>query len=383
MRENSAHNPQAFDLDREIPKLNELAVKGLAEMFDPEEQLFCFRLKRTEGGLVREGVSRRYTIIALLGLYQLESTGLQSPVNIKTTLDHLLRTSDQIGDLGDLGLLLWLCALASPENLERIGRIRNLKSELNHDCVSLEGRTMELAWLLSGLAHVTVACAERASALSATALRVYDLIKDNQAGKGIFGHLSRPKSLAGFIRGQVGSFADQVYPIYALSKFAQAYDRPEALQLAANCADAICQAQGSLGQWWWHYNSSAGSFVEQYPVYSVHQHGMAPMALLALKAASGRDFTPAISKGLQWIFGNNELGCDLRDRSAHVIWRSTYPSGYHRHLNTAASVLRGRGHMRSYRHMKVKFECRPYELGWLLYAHGGRGTAVTQSTVLV
>lgn len=342
-------------------------------MFDPEKELFCFRLRRTKHGMVREGISRRYTIMALLGLCQLETEGVQSPIDIKTTVDHLLRTSAQTDDLGDLGLLIWLSALASPQDLERISRIRGLNDELNYDRAGREGRTMELAWLLSGLAHATAACAQSISPLAQVALRVYKLIKDNQGETGVFGHVARRKSLVGVLRGQIGSFADQVYPIYALSRFAQAYDMPEALQSALNCADAICRAQGPLGQWWWHYNSRTGATVEQYPVYSVHQHGMAPMALLALEAASRRDFTPAISKGLQWISGNNELGRDLRDGAAHVIWRSAYPKTYRRHLNTALGLLRERGNGHFCGDMKVTFECRPYELGWLLYAMAGRG----------
>ena len=40
------------------------------------------------------------------------------------------------------------------------------------------------------------------------------------------------------------------------------------------CAHGLCQAQGALGQWWWHYDSLRGRVFEGYPVFSVHQHGM-------------------------------------------------------------------------------------------------------------
>lgn len=310
--------------------------------------------------------------MALLGLHQLDVAGIRSRINVKATFNNLLRTSDQIADLGDLGLLLWLCAVASPHDLQHIYSKIDINRALSHYAAAQEARTMELAWFLSGLAHATLACARNTPDVAGVALKTYALIKDNQCDKGIFGHLARNRSLAGLLRGGIGSFADQVYPIYAFSKFAQAYNVPEALQLATDCAKVICRAQGGLGQWWWHYDSVTGKIVEQYPVFSVHQHGMAPMALFALSAASGEDFTAAIYKGLQWIAGNNELGYDFRNQSARVIWRSTYRKGYGRHFRVASSLLNRVESFPPPTDMTVKFECRPYELGWLLYALAGR-----------
>ena len=62
-------------MDPTIPELNALAVRGLTAMFDSDRQLFCHRLIRTNRGLVRVGVSPRYTIMTLLGLRQLEMAG--------------------------------------------------------------------------------------------------------------------------------------------------------------------------------------------------------------------------------------------------------------------------------------------------------------------
>ena len=50
---------------------------------------------------------------------------------------------------------------------------------------------------------------------------VYELLKKNQGPGGTFGHLAAAGSLAGALRGRIGSFADQVYPIYAFSQFAK------------------------------------------------------------------------------------------------------------------------------------------------------------------
>lgn len=341
-------------------------------MFDAEKQSFCFRLKRTNQGLIREGSSVRYTIMALLGLHRLEASGARSPINVRTALNELLKTGNRIDCAGDLGLLLWLCALASPEHLSRFCLGLDVEGALSRYRDARNRQTMELAWFLSGLAHSTLAGTTDVPELSELALRTYRLIKDNQGKSGLFGHLHRSGGFSGFLRGRIGSFADQVYPIYALSKFAQAYHVPEALELALKCADGISRAQGPLGQWWWHYDSVTGKVRGHYPVYSVHQHGMAPMALLALSEASRTDFTAPICRGLQWINGNNEIGFDFRSRQAKVVWRSLYRERmYGTTLDAATSVFRLRDGSESARDLTVKFECWPYELGWLLYAFAG------------
>ena len=176
----------------------------------------------------------------------------------------------------------------------------------------------------------------------------------------------------GLLRGRIGSFADQVYPIYALSKFAQMYGATDALAGAKSCGDGICRVQGPMGQWWWHYDASTGRVAERYPVYSVHQEGMAPMALYALEEASGLDYGEAIQRGLRWISGNNELACDLREASG-IVWRCIYHGSKHRvYLDRLLSLLGSGVNQSSPGGKRIRFECRPYELGWLLYALAGR-----------
>ena len=348
----------------DLDELTQMAVKGLERMFDSEKQLFCFRLKQSEHGLVREGLSHRYTLMSLLGLHKIE----KSPIDVGTALDALLRTTTWVDNIGDLGLLLWLCALDSPERLEEVCSKFEVRSALSRYPDARQARTMELAWFLSGLAHATLSPRRKISRdLTELAFNAYDSLKDNQGGSGIFGHLARKRSMAGRVRGHIGSFADQVYPIYALARFAQAYNHEEALQEALKCTEAICRVQGTKGQWWWHYNSSTGRVLQRYPVYAVHQHGMGPMALFAVGEAAQLDFTDAIYRGLRWITGKNELSYEFRDASASIVWRSIYRKPHRMYLDEILSLVRfseGDGAF------EVKRECRPYELGWLLYAFG-------------
>jgi hypothetical protein len=340
-----------------------LAIKGIESMYDPEKGLFCHRLRKTSEGLVREAISHRYTIMTLLGLLRAHSAGLQPPVDIVATVDRLFDDTAWIDNLGDLGLLLWLCAATSQERLRQFHQIFDLSGALERYPDARHRLSMELSWFLTGL--VFASKMEQPSDLEPLAHETYRLVRLNQGQHGLFGHMAKWHSMAGVVRGRVGSFADQVYPTFAMAHFSQVFGHGEARENALRCARAICGMQGPLGQWWWHYDSVTGRVVEHYPVYSVHQHGMAPMALLALQETCGADFEKHIQNGLSWISGANELHQDLEDSDAGVAWRCIQPPKSNPYAAGIRALIR-KGPTRGPLH--ILYECRPYELGWLLYA---------------
>jgi len=357
-----------------IDRFVALAVRGLVPMFDPQKQLFCYSLKKTEAGMVREGLSPRYTMMTLMGLHRLEEAGGTSPIAIQPVLQGLLKNLDWLEDIGDLGVLLWTCALLAPERLAELeGRIA-LETALTRYRRAQRGVTMELAWFLTGLSNWALACPEKQPRLRALAFQTFALLKKNRGEQGFFGHLARGGSVMGMTRGRIGSFADQVYPIYAMTRFSQAYQEDSALQMALQTGRGLCEAQGSLGQWWWHYDSLTGRVLEGYPVFSVHQHAMGPMTLFALGEAAQVDFTPWIERGLQWINSENELGFNMEDGAAQVIWRCQYRSASQikTYLKAALNLGDAAKPYEAKKDLKVLFECRPYELGWLLYAFASR-----------
>ena len=351
-----------------------LAAEGLVPMFDAQRRLFCSRMVRTDQGLVRKGISHRYTIMSLLGLHQMKASGLPLPFKIEPAIDALLQDTRWLRNVGDLGLLLWLCALASPDRLHDFCSRHELSSAVDRYGDGWARRTMELSWFLSGISHAVIARPEQREKMSSVAFATYSLLKVNQGPHGTFGHQFPNRGLSGLLRGRIGTFADQVYPIYGLAQFFQAFQCEEALRISASCADAICRAQGPLGQWWWHYDTETGSVSGEYPVYSVHQHGMAPMALFALSAAGKRDFDREIYRGLEWIYGGNELQVDMRDSEAGVVWRCIRPTKPKMYYTKALSLLKigTNGHTPGY--LSTLYECWPYELGWLLYAFASRRT---------
>jgi hypothetical protein len=173
-------------------------------------------------------------------------------------------------------------------------------------------------------------------------------------------------------RGRIGTFADQVYPTIAFARLSQALDEQPARQMAQRTAQKMCELQAPLGEWCWHYDSKSGKVVSRYPVYSVHQHAMGPMMLFAAGEATGIDFSAAIHKGLAWIYGDNELKLDLVDTSLDLVWRCIYLDSIHAYSDAAQRVMGLRSGTAAAQNLKVRYECRPYELGWLLYAFSGR-----------
>jgi len=344
------------------PRLLTLAARGIESMADLERRLFCYRLRKTPSGLVREGISHRYTVMTLLGLLRARPMGLDSRIDVDSMLDQLLKETSWVDNVGDLGLLLWLCASSGQERLHRFERVFPISEALQRYPDSRRGPTMELSWFLTGLVFARKAGSQKHAEL---AYQTYDLLRRNQGEHGFFGHMAKWSSISGVARGYIGSFADQVYPIFAMAHFSEVFGDRQARENALRCANAICDRQGPLGQWWWHYNSRTGRVVEQYPVYSVHQHGMAPMALLALQETGRADYYAPINKGLKWINGANELGQDLEDTEAGVAWRCIQHSKSAKWLAAASTFL---GIYPKRGPLYPLYECRPYELGWLLYA---------------
>lgn len=360
---------QSAPTTSDVQDLLRLAAAGLMAMFDKDKQLFCHRLLTTKRGLVSEGISPRYTVMTLLGLKKLELAGGDSPLDIRSIYTSFVRDTKWIQGIGDTGLLIWLVATFNPDHLNGLLHTLNYETALDRFSDGRERHTMELAWFLSGLAHSAEACPKLVGVLTDLAMKTYRRMAENRGQHGFFGHKGRKNSLSGRLRGHIGSFADQVYPIYAMSKFAKTFHLEEPLGSALTCATAICRAQGKSGQWWWLYNSRSARVSSRYPVYSVHQYGMAPMCLFAVEDATGQSFREPIYKGLRWIYGDNELSVDMRDATETLIWRCILPGNPKTRIwEIAMSAVRPVNHDVPVRSLQVLYEQRPYEFGWLLFA---------------
>jgi hypothetical protein len=329
---------------------------------------FAFRLDgtRASGGtwqLAASGTSPRYAAIAALGLMRLPEKAQRGVLAGDSCHDLIGRLAKRLGDmtsLGDVAVLCWAAAEAGHDDTDQaLGRLAEL------DRLERPAYVVDAAWVVSALV---------------AARRQADVEEPlNRARRRLLaarGAVLYPHTTGGGVpwyRTHVGSFADQVYPLQALARLHASADDPEALAAAGSLADAICAVQGEAGQWWWHYDSRSGSVVEGYPVYSVHQHAMAPMALLDLADAGGARHLDAISRGLGWLAEPPETNEDLIVDEPPVTWRKVARNDHGkaiRGLRAMSTRVRPGWRLaaldRVFAPGVVDHECRPYELGWLL-----------------
>ena len=350
-----------------ISQLRDLAIHGLARMYRTKDGLFAFTLRRRGKELFLEGSSVRYTAIALIGLANEDETVQASVLcgtGVRGACARLASGVARLDNLGDVALVLWAAsATGLPDRQPLAERLLSLRpDEVSHP-------TVEVAWALAAL------CADLDARVGPLRDRLASrLIASFEPRSAMFPHVLGGRSV-GF-RSHVCCFADLVYPVHALARYAEVCGDAEAGHIALQCAMAICARQGSAGQWWWHYDRRSGDIVERYPVYAVHQDAMAPMALFALERVAGVDLGSPIARGLGWLARAPELGGgSLIDEGAGLIWRKVArrePVKFSRYAQAGASRLhsafRAPGLDVLFPASVVDHEDRPYHLGWLLHA---------------
>jgi hypothetical protein len=101
---------------------------------------------------------------------------------------------------------------------------------------------------------------------------------------------------------------------------------------------------------------------------------MAPMALFDLFECGGDDHRAAIALGLGWVEHHPETAAPLVDEDRGVIWRKVgrrEPRKAVRKVRSVLTAVRPGLRLapldRLFPPGPVDHECRPYELGWLLY----------------
>ncbi|MGW1589863.1 hypothetical protein [Streptomyces sp. NPDC002386] len=381
-------------LGREEPALLMLAQRlltvaesGLPSMLLPGKEAFAFTMAghRSPDGswtLERRGTSTRYAAITALGVRFLPEERQRTVLGGRSAQEFtglLIESLPAVTNLGDAALIAWAAAdTGHPKLSDALDRMRALDEE---------GRpqyTVEAAWVLSALAaaHGTVDVEDRLTAARDRLLRA------RIGNSPLFPHATGP-GLVPWYRAHVSCFADQTYPLQALARAHACGDGdgdPEALAAAEACAARICELQGDGGQWWWHYDARTGGVVEGYPVYSVHQHAMAPTALFDLADAGGTDFAASVRKGLGWMTDVPELAGQPGRQEPLILdelgvtWRKVFRGDPKKAVRAARGLgtrvvpnLRLTPLDRVYRPVSVDRECRPYEFGWMLHAwQGGR-----------
>ena len=351
-----------------IQRMVNLSVRALPTMYSQEHEIFGFTRRRgADGEAHLAGKSTRYSAIVLLGALFLSENAQRQVCCGQSAYEfcsQMLKKVHLIENLGDAALLSW--AAAAMHHADSAAAIERTVTLLSSDRAFT---TVEAAWVLSAM---TTACAF--TDVRRESQEAYErLISTFNQDSGIFPHLTSLKK-GPWYRAHVGCFADQVYPIQALAKYYALSGDKTALDVANRCAAQICRLQGKSGQWWWHYDARTGHVVEGYPVYSVHQDAMAPMALLDLLDAGGANHIESIRRGIDWLIHAPEIGHSLIDENQGLIWRKVArrePGKATRQLRALASSVASSWHLSWINPLvpptKIDYECRPYHLGWILH----------------
>jgi hypothetical protein len=351
------------------------ACRGLPAMHHPDRQTFVQTVRPAgSSGLRGEGENLRYAAIVALGTAWLDPAR-QRDVLAGATAADLAATVAARGvgaaDLGAAALSAWASAEIRRDAPEALfGRLQH---EVRQGTAQ---PTVTYAWMLTALL-----AARSLADFDAAAGQAAERLLEAQGTSGIFPH-ALPRETLSRLRAHVGSYADQVYPIQALARYYAVTGHRRALDAANRCAARIVDLQGTSGQWWWHYDVRTGAVVEGYPVYSVHQHAMGPMALFDLLDAGGGNHRRAIGLGASWLRNHPETPRPLVDERRGVIWRKVgrrEPRKVVRSLRSATTAVRPGLRLpwldRVFPPGPIDYECRPYELGWLLYAWLADGVA--------
>jgi hypothetical protein len=372
-----------------LEQYGEMAYGMLNHMYWGEGEhrgWFSFKARPVAGEkrYERVGVSPRYSLIAWIGMFADSAERAKStawwPIS-KARLEEDLRTNQSKFTVGELGLVSWLADLSGETNSEwaELARVHAAKR------LAPERRwldTLELGWLL---------CGSSRTGATELAARTLELVLESYNPETKLFAFGRYRSGSSFFasryRNFLGSFASQVYSLVGLSDHVlrMAGGDRQLRKVIADSSTTLASLQGSAGEWWWVYDVRSGEVVQDYPVYSIHQDGMGPMALLAAMQTGASD-------SMIWnVQQSLTLLQDYRDSKGNGfledgwIWRSANrdvpgpdPADLPFGITPAErQVILERGRpewLRSTKRVSADTptvmlrEARPYCPGWILYA---------------
>jgi hypothetical protein len=367
-----------------VDKIVGLSLRVLDRMYHEDALRFCYAIRR-DGE--KDGPWYRYTAIALLRLDEARRWGLSVSFPLDEICNDLARCSAEEKDLGNKALALWAAlklkaggaGMALSALLEQGSFVTNFEEGLI--------RSTELAWVVYALGMAWMDLAERGGGLLPAGCRdsvwkrlqeaIRVLLTHRNTKTGLFQAAAKPGgrlSLWERSKTNSGYFDSQVYGAMALAEAGKALDEADLVRKAHETVLAIVKHQGKDGEWPWHYDILSGTVVDRFPLFSVHQDGMGPMALLEVGEATGTEFQENVERSLEWIFGKNELKCSMIDGEREMIWRAIRRRGALRFVLQANRLAhhfkmpRIAGVLSSLPGRSIVHECRPYHLGWALYA---------------
>ena len=302
--------------------------------------------------------SVRASAVVLIGLARAEDLSVDHGFSLGSLRTGLLNSIGLTGvSIGELGLALWAEAVvdggATGEVLIEIRR----RLPLDTDRLPLE----ELAWLVSGMSEAAEQGGDRellgemATALVSRAGRS-GLLADSHRRVG----------------GSIGTIGAQLHAMVALHKADVSGGADDAGDSLATTAETVLGMQRSDGAWPGVIDSKRGEAAEVYPVFTVNQLALAPMAF----RHAGVEYGAAVDNGIEWARGGNRLGFDLvhpdEARIDHGIVPRRHASSLIRGVGAATRLIRGEPRDLAPDDLILDPHVSAEDLGWLLEAWTGR-----------
>lgn len=343
-----------------------LCLDGLRAMYCDETRLFSFSQRFDGERLVSIDEPRgqlKYTFNTLMGLHKAGKAGYALFNDPVADYHHIMSaTRDGLDDPETLAGALWAAVCIGAEAPASLV-----------DCVVERAKGRRPTPLTAqAIAWMILASVPRASPTHPLLDTLVDLALDRYVHPETY----LVRHLPTGYRKSVASFAASCYTAYALLSAASSSRHRLALEAGLAIARTLVSLQGAQGQWGWFYNVPRGVVLDYYPVYSVHQHSMAPFFLLAALDLGYPEFREPLVRGFSWILRTNESGVRMVDARCRLIWRSVECFGQLPRTIRALSALvlanrRSTIPEKSTR-LRLNAECRSYELGWGLWAFAGR-----------
>jgi hypothetical protein len=352
-------------------RLVPLALEGLVRMWDPDRRLLLTRVVADGEVRTNDHLAARYCVMTSLGLHRARRAGHDVPLEPEVILARGLEAGG-VDTLDALAMGLWADAELGTDHASRllpalIERVRAPEARL-----ATIGRP--LAWALEALSRHHERTHDAGARAAAESLCRFALERCHHPETGLFTHAVEPRGPLGplpWLPPQA-LFSTQIYWVHALATYGRVFEHAPALAVAAQVMRRLIALRDDHFGWVWRYHAASGTVPEPFPIYSVHQHGMAPMALHLLAELGALEALPTLRESLRWL-GENQLGLEMIDSERAMIYRSirraypmnrlTYPAG---RLPFLQPLTRRPAFLR------LNASCRAYELGWLLYAWAGR-----------
>jgi hypothetical protein len=367
-----------IEVGTRMRELADVALRALPQMYDERSGLFSQKALPRDGGLLNRGENAYYSAASMVGILSQPVVAPESVVPVGRALDALHAACERQHGAPLLSTTLWAGALAEDSRAARL--VAALEGSLD----VAQAESAGLGQVLRGLVAGAEAFPEvRDAALALGGRCAAELLDRHSTRARVFRAMPRrPSGLRTLLGARMTSFASQVYPLLGLaSLYAHSGEAPP--PALRQTAEHLVEVQGPLGQFWWIYSPVEERVLEGYPVYSVHQDGMAFMGLVPVERLGEGSYAEALALGLGWLDRRNELEIPLVSEDPAFICRNIQrvgsdadaPFGISR-ANFRRTVLRS---LRPAsiedqteappEHLEPLRECRSYHLGWLLLAH--------------